>query len=371
MSHYLHIISFDIPYPADYGGVIDVFYKIKYLHQLGVKIILHCFQYGSRTPQDELNKYCIQVYYYKRNTGIKGLSLSMPYIVSSRKNNELLENLLKDKHPILFEGIHTTYYLSSPLLDDRIKIVRNHNIEANYYYYLSFYTNSFFKKNYYEWESKQLYKYEINLKKFSFLLPISERETRHFEKFYSPNEVFYIPAFHEFDTVTSKTGKGEYCLYHGNLSVAENEKSAWYLIDEIFNDIDIPLIIAGKKPSRDLCNLENKNIKIIENPSKEEMNNLIQNAQINVLPNFQQTGIKLKLLHSLFAGRFCITNDDKLESPLTEEVFNAKNTKEFKEEIKNTFSENFTEQLIEKRKQNLKQFDNLSNAQKILKLLSN
>jgi len=35
MSYSLHIISFNIPYPPDYGGVMDVFYKIKALHDLG------------------------------------------------------------------------------------------------------------------------------------------------------------------------------------------------------------------------------------------------------------------------------------------------------------------------------------------------
>ena len=29
----IHIITFDIPYPANYGGVIDVFYKIKALKE--------------------------------------------------------------------------------------------------------------------------------------------------------------------------------------------------------------------------------------------------------------------------------------------------------------------------------------------------
>ena len=42
----LHLISFDVPFPANYGGVIDVFYKINSLHKIGVKVILHCFQYG-------------------------------------------------------------------------------------------------------------------------------------------------------------------------------------------------------------------------------------------------------------------------------------------------------------------------------------
>ena len=45
---HLHIISFDIPYPANYGGVIDVYYKAKALSEKGVKVHLHCFQYGRK-----------------------------------------------------------------------------------------------------------------------------------------------------------------------------------------------------------------------------------------------------------------------------------------------------------------------------------
>ena len=38
---HLHIISFDVPFPADYGGVIDVFYKLKAFASEGVKIHLY------------------------------------------------------------------------------------------------------------------------------------------------------------------------------------------------------------------------------------------------------------------------------------------------------------------------------------------
>ena len=51
----IHIISFDVPLPANYGGVIDVFYKIKALHKAGIKIKLHCFYYG-REKNVELEK---------------------------------------------------------------------------------------------------------------------------------------------------------------------------------------------------------------------------------------------------------------------------------------------------------------------------
>ena len=62
----LHIVAFDVPFPANYGGVIDIFYRIKALARLDVKIVLHCFIYGGKEPHPELDKYCEQVYYYKR-----------------------------------------------------------------------------------------------------------------------------------------------------------------------------------------------------------------------------------------------------------------------------------------------------------------
>ena len=60
---YLHIISFDVPYPPSYGGVIDVFYKIKAFYEAGIKIHLHCFEYG-RGKAAELEGLCESVSYY-------------------------------------------------------------------------------------------------------------------------------------------------------------------------------------------------------------------------------------------------------------------------------------------------------------------
>lgn len=66
----LHIVAFTIPFPPNYGGAIDVFYKLKALYELGVQIHLHCFEY-DRSPSKELEQYCKTVYYYKRNKSFK------------------------------------------------------------------------------------------------------------------------------------------------------------------------------------------------------------------------------------------------------------------------------------------------------------
>ena len=80
MIRAINIISFDVPYPANYGGVIDVFYKLKYFHQNGIKIHLHCFEYG-RGEQIELNKYCESVTYYKRKTGFISFLSSKDFVI--------------------------------------------------------------------------------------------------------------------------------------------------------------------------------------------------------------------------------------------------------------------------------------------------
>ena len=73
---------------------------------------------------------------------------------------------------------------------------------------------------------------------------------------------------------------------------------------------NIPFIIAGKNPSEKLKNIayKNENVSLVSNPSEQEMNELINKAQIHLLPSFNTTGIKIKLLNALFNGRYCLAN---------------------------------------------------------------
>src|ERR1051326_3142853 len=109
----LHIISFNVPYPPNYGGVIDVYYKLKALAAQGVGITLHTYQYGRERSQI-LEKLCEKVYYYKRHIYRDPFFTKLPYIIASRNSVELLDNLLKDEDPVLFEGLHCCYYLNHP-----------------------------------------------------------------------------------------------------------------------------------------------------------------------------------------------------------------------------------------------------------------
>jgi hypothetical protein len=307
----IHIVSFDVPFPANYGGVIDVFYRIKALYELGYEITLHCFEYG-RSKASELEKYTCQTIYYPRKKSIWDQFSSIPFIVKSRKNANLLHHLQQDDNPILFEGIHTTGFLQQLKTSKRILIVRAHNIEHAYYHQLA--SNSTgWKKLFYWIEAKKLKSFESILQHASAILSIKEDDNEHFTKINSKS--FLLPASIELKDAKFQTTKA-YVLYHGNLSVEENIETVKYLISEIWikSKVKIPLIIAGQNPSKQLSNLANHPlIKMVSSPSSEAMNQLIDEANIHLLISKQNTGIKLKLLNAMQSTGHIIVNETMLE----------------------------------------------------------
>ena len=54
-SRRLHVVSLQVPFPPDYGGVIDIYYKLKALKNMGYETWLHTFQY-DRSRAEQLNE---------------------------------------------------------------------------------------------------------------------------------------------------------------------------------------------------------------------------------------------------------------------------------------------------------------------------
>lgn len=372
MSRILHIICHDVPWPADYGGVVDLFYKIKALHEQGVKIKLHCFDYG-RGKADELNKYCEVVYYYERARGWKGVSLSVPYIVKSRANPLLLENLLKDEHPVLMEGIHCTAFLK-PLLERNRKVfLRLHNVEFFYYSQLFQSEKNLFKKLYFLNESMFLRQYERKLPDDLPIIAVSNNDAVFYKEELDKSLTTYLPVFIPFTRLNCAEGVGTYCLYHGNLSVAENEKAVVWLLNKVFSLAKIPFIIAGKDPSKRLIRKvqRNRTTSIISNPSNDELNDLIAKAQIHILPSFNKTGIKLKLINALYNGRHCVVNEEAVEGSGLEDACHIGTTSQaIASIITQLYHHPFGEEEIGLRKKLLGQtFNNRENARQLIQLI--
>jgi hypothetical protein len=205
------------------------------------------------------------------------------------------------------------------------------------------------------------------------MLAVSQKDTLYLEKHFKNVKVSYLPSFHANEKVSSITGRGEYALYHGNIEVPENAYAAEYLINEVFKDTDIPLVIAGMNPPKRIMKLGTKNshVKMVANPDDETMFDLIKRAHVNVLVTFQATGLKLKLLNTLYKGRFCLVNQKMLNGTLLDELcVIGDSTIALKSHLKELFQMDFSEVEITKRKETLKElYSNERNAVRLIELV--
>ena len=370
-GQHLHIVSFDVPFPVNYGGVIDVFYKAKALAEEGVKVHLHCFEYGGKRAA-ELQKMFYVVRYYKMDMSKRYLLKKTPFIVETRRSQQLVQNLLRDNYPILMEGLHTTALLQENRLQNRKRIVRVHNVEHNYYHSLSKAEKNLRRKAYFLLEAAKLKKFENVLAKADHLLTISQTDNEYFSTRHQ--SVVYLPAFHPYSNVTSLTGQGKYVLYHGNLSIPENINAVEVLLDKVFRNTAIPFKIAGLRPPRDLIKKVSSfpMAEVIDSPDDRQLNELIQNAQVNILFTGQATGLKLKLLNALYNGRFVLANDKMVKgSDLENLCITANKPEEMRTLLKGLMEKDFTPEIKKNRQEYLQRiFNPAGNVKRLVELIS-
>ena len=345
-------------------------YKIKALAVIGIEIILHYFDYNSSRDATGLKDSCVAIHSYKRKSFFRSLPLFQPHIIQSRINEELIQRLNNDDHPVLLEGLHCAGIIPFLINPGRV-VVRMHNEEAAYYHYLSKAETSLLKRNYFIRESNLLKRYQTKMNKAIKLACLSSGDLDMFRSGYHFQDVHFIPCFIPWQKVAIQPGIGAYCLYHGNMAVSENAEAALWLIRNVFKEVKIPLIIAGRAISTTLMNFAEKypHISFINNPSITEIDELVRNAHINVLPSLNATGVKLKLLNALLNGRFCLTNPNGvMGSGLEKFVTASDSVASWKETIHLLMSKEFTDQLIAERAEVLSVYNNEANAKKLSEL---
>ena len=314
MSRTLHIVSFDYPYPPNYGGIIDVFYKLQALRHAGINIILHYFA-DEKHDEAALNALCQQVYYYPKTSVLNtGIFSDTPLRMFLRSDKNVLKNLLLDNHPVLFEGLHSSFVAKCPELEGRIMYLRCHNAEAEYAANMVQTEQSFIRRRTFEVEARRTAEFEKNLQHFTGLFVLTENDRDYFAN--ANNNVQLLPVFHQDAGIEEPENLGNYVLFHGNLSISENEATARWIIDQIAPRFwDFNFIIAGKDPDSKLmhdCDLQN--VTCIANPSQDKMNDLIRDSQIILLKTAVPSGIKLKLIDSLAKGRHIIADENSVIS---------------------------------------------------------
>ena len=140
----------------------------------------------------------------------------------------------------------------------------------------------------------------------------------------------------------------------------------------MFSKLNYNFIVAGKKASyklRKACQ-SYSHIQLINSPNDKEMNRLIINAHMILLPTQHNTGIKLKLIESLYKGRFCIANDKMiLGTDLESYCLRAKNPQQWIKQIKKIKDLEFTKEYTEQRQSIYTLFNNNVEAKKMIDII--
>jgi acyl-[acyl carrier protein]--UDP-N-acetylglucosamine O-acyltransferase len=98
------------------------------------------------------------------------------------------------------------------------------------------------------------------------------------------------------------------------------------------------------------------------------MQDMIAKAQMNVIPSFTTTGMKVKLLNALTNGKHCVANKATLEGSNLEGLCHEANSKEeFQHAVVELFEQAFTSKEKKSREETIANlFNNNQNAQKMV-----
>ncbi len=315
----LHIVTFAVPYPANYGGAIDAWNRIVALSKLGVQIKLHCFLYRDFRSHPVIREYVREVHYYPRVVWPALFAKGQPYIVTSRKCKPLLKRLQADNDPVLFDGIQATGFHAQ--LPGRVRLLRAHNIEHEYYGQLAE-EGSGVKSLVYKREALCLQEYEIALaKSFDAVFAISPHDHQWFQRKGATS--ILMPPYHGHHHIDIKPGQGDYILYQGDLSIEINQAALLDLLARLPKEINVPIVVAGRSGNKafEAILAEKDNIQRKADVSDNEMMEWVRNAQMTIIHSLHLAGMKLKLFTALYHGRYILASENcKTNTPLDRSI---------------------------------------------------
>lgn len=142
---------------------------------------------------------------------------------------------------------------------------------------------------------------------------LTEKDRKGVENFYNKKIQNYeiVPII--YDNIFNKKKsieKKNQVIFTGSLDMEANIEAGLFLIEnyrQIFEKIELKLILAGRNPSKKLndkikeLKLELQ-IEIIANPTREKMEKRLRESLIYISPVFEGSGMKTKLLEALFYG---------------------------------------------------------------------
>lgn len=324
------IVTSELPFPANSGGKIYTWNRMKLLNKMGYNITLFSLvDIAEKVDYEKLKEVCKEVFVYeKKNKLISAIIyFYYPFTVATRKNNRMK----KDINEYIKKNKINLIIADSAIIAVNVKtksipiVITQHNIEYVAFKSMSFNAKSIKKKIAYYREyilcriyEKNLYKNEY-IKGYTF---ISEKDMEFFKEKYSNTHNLLVPMGwnDNEEREISLDFNSKKIVYTGQMNYEPNVQAVVYFAESIFNRIkkEIPeaeFIIVGKKPVEEVKRLENiKGITVTG--YVDSIDPYMKECSLVVIPLLSGGGVKIKLFEALSYKKVVVSTSKGVEGTI-------------------------------------------------------
>lgn len=322
-------ISHRVPWPLNEGGTIGIYNYTKGFSDAGHKVTLLALdavkhRTNRREAYAELSKYAT-VSVIPVNTNIRALSAflnlfttqsyNVQRFYSNKFNNLIIKTLSKDDFDVIqvegtFAAVYTdTIFKYAP--KSSMVVLRQHNVEYQIWERLA--TNAKgIKKWYLNLLAGRLKRFEKNhLNQYDLIVPVTPEDGSLFAKLGCNKEIFDSPAGIDTDLWKQSDRAFKPYAYHlGSLEWMPNQEAMHWFIREIWPKIhqkfpELKFFLAGKNMPAAFKQLNIPNIEIVDYVPDAPA--FIKDKFINIVPLLSGSGIRLKILEAMSAGKIIIS----------------------------------------------------------------
>jgi polysaccharide biosynthesis protein PslH len=322
-------VSNRVPYPLNEGGTIGIYNYTKGFHEAGCEVTLLALQPSKHQNEQKdaekvLSKYS-RFISYPINTDVKALPAFLNLFTKKSYNvqrfyNKDFDHFLKDHlinntyDVIQIEGTYPAVYTKTIKENsDALVVLRQHNVEYQIWERLAFNAKNPVKKWYLGLLAKRLKSFEKrHLNIYNAIIPVTEDDGNLFKTLGCTIPIQPSPAGIDMDvwSVSSMAAK-PLSLYHiGSLEWMPNREAVDWFLADIWPSLktEFPTLefsVAGKRMPDEMLNLNLEGVHLLG--EVESAPKFIEDKSICLVPLLSGSGIRLKILEAMSAGKVVIS----------------------------------------------------------------
>lgn len=256
--------------------------------------------------------------------GFNWLFSSQPYLAvrfnSKVYKKALIELLQTESFDIIqLEGPYLAYYLPVIKAHSAAKVVfRAHNIESEIWKRTAETCHSFFKKIYLANLARRIEKFEKQLvNKYDLLVPITQRDADQFARMGNVQPVCVSPVGVEVDVNMKPVSTEPVLFFIGALDWMPNQEGLLWFLENVWTSINdlypaLRFHIAGRNAPDYLVN-QIKKYNVIFEGEVPDAAAFMADKSIMIVPLFSGSGMRVKIIEGMAAGKCIITTPVGLE----------------------------------------------------------